>query len=83
MNEFSQFETENQCTLSSWYKGCILSNRNITMKDRPYEQFYLALKYKLELLKIINNDYLFCMNDPIKSLTNIYSLTVDVLKKLK
>ena len=58
MKEFDEYEYKHEIKISKWYKGCMLAFRDkvfnyatstfdqITMRDRPYEFVYLALKAK-------------------------------------
>ena len=53
------------------------------MQDRPFEFVFYALKMRLELLKIINDKYLFCLANPEFYMNKILDIVGDILKRFK
>ena len=53
------------------------------MDERPFEFVYNAIKQRPHLLNIINNNYLYCLNDPEFTIRRLYDIIGDILKRLK
>ena len=52
-------------------------------KARPYEYVHYALKMRPELLKIINDNYTFCLIDPESYMRKLCDIIGDILKRFK
>ena len=82
IQEFREFEEKNECTLSNWYKGCMLANFE-SMHDRPYEYVFSSIDLRTKLLKYITDDYLFCMHNPQVNMNLLQDTIGDILKRFK
>ena len=52
------------------------------MEERPFEFIYHVLKYRPQLLNLIN-DNLKCLENPDRYFRKIYDLVGDLFKKFK
>lgn len=65
LDEFNNYEIENEVTLPNWYKGWCLANK-VSMEQRPVEYVHVAMIARVNLLRILNNREWFVMADPEK-----------------
>ena len=65
LKEFDQFEQQHKTTMPSWYKNYMLARADLkSVEERPFEYVYNAIKLRPQLLNVINNNYIYCLNDP-------------------